>query len=104
MIRAAELGNEGGDRGILVAVAVDARLGVEFGGLKDPVRFVVAVARVDGANDREVVEEGRLLGQVLATPHAGEPSGDGRKRTPILRRPLGLWVPGIDVARSAGHP
>lgn len=104
MICAAELGNDRGDRRILVAIAVEARRSVEVAGLKDSVRLVVAVACVDGANDREVIEKGRLLGQVLANPHAGEPSRNGRKRTAILRRPLGLWVPGIDVARSAGHP
>ncbi len=104
MIRAAELGNEGGDRRILVAVAVEPRCSVEVAGLKDPVRLVVAIACVDGANDREVIEEGRLLGQVFANPHAREPSGNGRERTAVFRGPLGLHVPGIDVARSAGHP
>ena len=77
---------------------------VEVAGLEDLVRLVVAVAGIDRANDRELVEHRRLLGQVLAEEHAGQPGGDDAERAAVLQRPVGLGVPGVDVARPAGHP
>src|SRR5438874_10777087 len=47
---------------------------------------------------------GRLLGQMLADDRAGELGRDDRKRPAILQRPIGLGVPGVDVAGTAGHP
>ena len=43
MIRAADLGNQGGDRRILITVTADPRCRVEVAGLKDLIRLVVAV-------------------------------------------------------------
>ena len=65
---------------------------------------MVAVAGVDRADDREVVEQGGLFRQMLADPDSRQPRRNCGKRPAILWRPLGLHVPGIDVAGTAGHP
>ena len=71
MVRPAEFGDHRADGRILVAVAVDARRGVEIAGLKDLVRLVVAVAGVDRTNEREAIEHRRLFRQVLANMTPG---------------------------------
>jgi len=104
MVGAAHLGDDRPDGGVVVAVAVDAGGRLDVAGLKDLVRLVVAVARVDRAEDRQLVEERRLLGQVLADEGARQARGDYAERTAVLVGAVGLGVPGIDVAGPAGHP
>ncbi len=103
-IGAVVLGHDRADRRIHLAVGVDPRSGGEMAGLEDLVRLVVAFASVHRSDDREPVEHRRLLRQVLAELDAGELRRDHAERSPVLERPAGLRVPGIDLARSAGHP
>src|SRR5580704_18099208 len=86
MIRAAEFGNQRSDRGVLVTVAAQTRLGVEVGGLKDAVWLMVAVAGVDRADNREVVEQGGLFRQMLADPDSRQPGRNCIERAAILWR------------------
>ena len=101
---AAMLGDDRGDRRIFFGFVVDARLGVQVGGLKNLVRLVIARARVDRADDRELVHHRRLLGQIFAQKHARQLAANRGKRAADLLGHVGLNVPGVDVARSAGHP
>ena len=63
------------DAGIHACFRVGPRLGLEVAGLEDRVRLVVAVAGIDRADDRELVEHRRLLGQVLAEERPGSRVG-----------------------------
>ncbi len=104
MVRPAPTRHHRADRGIEMAVAIDAgsRLGVA--GLEDTIRLVIAVRRIDGTNDREAVEHGGLFRQMLAQQHAGQARAGDSKGTTILRGPVGLGIPGVDVAGAARHP
>ncbi len=104
MVRPAELGEHRADGGVLVAVAANSRGSVQIAGLKDLVRLVVAVAGIDGTDEREAIEQRRLLRQVLANENTGEPGCNRGKRAAVLVGTLRFDVPRIDVAGPAGHP
>ena len=90
--------------GYFSASGFSARLGFEVAGLKHLVRLVVAVAGIDRADDRHPIQHRRLLRQILAELHAGQPRGDRRKRPANFRRHVRFDVPSVDVARPASHP
>ena len=64
-------GDDGRDRWIERCFSVGSGFRVQISCLKDHVRFVIAELGVDGANDRELVEHGRLLRQMLTKMNAG---------------------------------
>ena len=72
--------------------------------LEDGVRLVVAPAGVDRTDERDPVEHRHLLGKVLAEADARQLRLDGAEGAADLDRPVGLRIPGIDLARTAGHP
>ena len=67
---AAMPGDDRGDGRIFVPFRIHPRLGFEIAGLKNLVRLMIAVPRVDRADDGQLVHHRRLLGQILAQPHA----------------------------------
>ena len=87
-----------------VAARIDPRRRLEVAGLEHRVRLMIAVPGVHRADEREAVEHGGLARQQLADAHAGQPGLDAVERPAIAERAIRLGIPGIDVARPAGHP
>ncbi len=100
----AVLGDDGADGGVLVALGIDAGGGESVAGLEGLVGLVIAAGGIDGAEDRELVEHGRLLRQVLADDHAGDLRLDDAEGAAVLDGSVGLGVPGVDLTGAAGHP
>ncbi len=87
VIGAVHLGDDRGDRRIFVAFGIRARGRRQVGGLKYGIGLVIALQRVDRTDDRELVEHGRLFGQMLADHHAGQLRLNRGERAAILQRP-----------------
>src|SRR5262245_4849730 len=65
---------------------------------------MVGTPRIDTAEDREAVHHRRLLRQMFADDQPWNARADDAERPAVLRRPVRLGVPGVDVAGAAGHP
>ena len=104
MIGPVMLCRHGANRRVQVALGVEPRLGLQVAALHHLVGLVIAVPRIDRADDRKAVEHRRLLGQVLADEDARQLRGGDAERTAVFHRPIRLGVPGVDVAGPAGHP
>ena len=98
------LGDHRADGRIHVALPIDPRLGLQVCRLQHLVRLVIALAGIDGADERELVEHRGLLRQMLADDDARQLRLRDAERTAVFERLIGLRVPGVDVARPAGHP
>ena len=89
---------------IHLRLGVRARLGADVGGLHHHVRLVVAAATIHRADDGELVHQRGLLGQMLAQVNARQLRGNGLERPAIAGRRVGLRVPHVHMAGTAGHP
>ena len=103
-IRAVMFGDDRADRRIHVALPIDPRLGLQVRRLENLVGFMIAVAGIDAADDRELVQHRRLLRQMLADHHARQLRLRHAEGPAIFERLIRLRVPRIDVARPARHP
>ena len=98
------LGDDGREARIHLRLGIGARLGEDVGGLHHHVRLVIAAAAVHRADDGELVHHRGLLGQVLAEVNARKLCGNGFERPAITGRRVGLRIPHVHVAGTAGHP
>src|SRR5436190_22536431 len=104
MIGPMMFGNDRGQRRVLFSFRICAAFGRQVAGLKNLIWFVIAVPRIDRANDRELVEHRRLFRQMLADDHSRQLGLRDAEGAAIVLGTLWLTVPGVDVAWTAGHP
>ncbi len=104
LAHAAFLRDHRSNRRVGIGLGIDPRLSFEVARLKDHVGFMVALLGIDRANDSELVQHGRLFGQVLADLHPGQFGRDHTEGATVLIRPIGFRVPSVYLTGAAGHP
>ena len=98
------LGDNGCDGWIMLGFWIRARFCLQVGCLKDHIRFMIAELSIHRSNNREPIQHGGLLRQVLANANTRQLGWNRSKWTTIVEWPVGFWIPSIDLAWASCHP
>ena len=103
-VRTMVLTNDRAYRGKPISFGIDSGSGRSVPRLHHQIGFMVAASTIDRSDECEAVKHLCLFRQVLTDRHARDTRLRNAERSPVLVRPIGFWIPCVDMAWASSHP